>query len=446
MCSFYAVQAALSRSGEIRMVMDTAFTFDRFAPPHLDDPYPLYRDARERAGVFYADAFDVWVVTRYDDVRDVLMDPARFSSAYLIHTPHAPAAGVTEILQQGHPEVRILLNQDPPEHARARSLVAKAFAPRRARALEPRVQEIADRLVDAFAGAGHADLVRQLTLPLPLQVICELIGLPLRDAEQVRAWTDDLKLLTSFGATPEQQLQAARGSVAFEHYLADQVEQRRREGRDDLLTDIMTARVVGEQPLTTDEIISLLKTLVFGGHETTANLIGTALLLLLQRPELWRAAPDDPRLVDAAVEEALRLDAPVQGMYRRAVADTEVAGVTIPAGAQVFALFGSANRDPAIFADPDGFDPGRTDADRHLSFGRGIHFCIGAALARLEAHTAITTLSGRIPGLRLAPGFRAPYLPNLLHRGPSRLDAVWDQEDTTQGHTTQGHTTRGHTT
>jgi cytochrome P450 len=151
-----------------------------------------------------------------------------------------------------------------------------------------------------------------------------------------------------------------------------------------------------------------------------------ALLLLLQRPELWRAAADGPELVDAAVEETLRVDTPVQGMFRRAVADATVGGVTIPAGAQVFALFGSANRDPAIFADPDEFNPSRSDADRHLAFGRGVHFCIGAALARLEARTAITTLSRRIPGLRLTAGFCAPYLPNLLHRGPSRLDAVWD--------------------
>jgi cytochrome P450 len=358
-------------------------------------------------------------------VREVLSDPARFSSAYLIHTPHTPAPGVLEILRTGHPEVRILLNQDPPDHLRARSLVAKAFGPRRVRVLRPRIQEITDRLLDAFAADRRADLIRQLTLPLPLQVICELIGLPPADAGQVRAWTDDMALLTSFGATPEQQLAAAHGVVAFEGYLADQVQQRRRHGRDDLLTDIVTARVEGEQPLDTEEIISLLKTLVFAGHETTANLIGTALLLLLQRPGLWRAVQDDPELVDAVVEETLRIDAPVQGMFRRAVADTEVAGVTIPAGAQVFVLFGSANRDPAVFATPDDFHPARTEADRHLSFGRGIHFCIGAALARVEAATAISTLSRRIPDLRLAPGFRAPYLANLLHRGPTRLEAVW---------------------
>jgi cytochrome P450 len=408
--------------------VDTAasFAFDRFAEPHLDDPYPLFRQAREQAGAFYAEAFDLWVVTGYDDVRTVLTDVARFSSAYLIRTPHAPAPGVTDILQEGHPEVRVLINQDPPEHARTRALVAKAFAPRRVRQLRPRVQEITDGLVDSFAGDGHADLVSQFAARLPLRVICELIGLPRQDADMVWAWTEQLKVLTSFGATPEQQRDAAHGSVAYERYLAAQVEQRRQDGRDDLLTDLVAARLDGAAPLTTGEIISLLITLVFAGHETTTNLIGNALLLLLRRPDLWRAAPDDPVLVEAVVEEMLRVDPPVQGMFRRAVTDVEIAGVTIPAGAQVFALFGSANRDPAAFADPDRFDASRRDTDRHLSFGRGIHFCIGATLARQEAHTAITTLARRIPHLRLAPGFRVPYPPNLMHRGPAQLDTVWD--------------------
>jgi cytochrome P450 len=410
------------------MAAGSTVEFDRFAPPHLADPYPLYRRVREQAGVFFADAFGMWIVTRYQDVRTVLTDSARFSSAYLIRTPHQPASGVTEILAQGYPEVRILLNQDPPEHTRARALVAKAFSPRRVTALAPRIQQITDELIDVFAATGQADLVRQLSWPLPLRVICELIGLPLTDAEQVRAWTDDLARLTSFGATPDEQRAAAHGSVAFERYLADQIDQRRHSGRDDLLTAILTTEADGAdgaEPLTTGEVISLLMTLLFAGHETTANLIGNAFLLLLQRPELWAAASTDPRLVDAVIEETLRIDAPVQGMFRVAVTDTELAGVTIPAGAQVFALIGAANHDPDTFAAPDTVDPHRPGADRHLSFGHGIHFCIGAALARAEARTAITTLTRRIPTLRLAPGFTAPYLPNLLHRGPHRLDTTW---------------------
>ena len=405
--------------------MTASFTFDRFTADNLADPYPLYRRMREEQPVYYADAFGVWMVTRYDDVRRVLMDPTRFSSAFQIRTPHAPAPGVPEILAEGHPEVPALLNEDPPEHRRTRDLVAKAFSARRIAGLEPRVVATVTELLDAIQARGHTDLVVDLATPLPLRVICELIGLPAGDAPRVRAWTDQLALLTSFGATPEEQRAAAHESVEFERYLAAAIADRRAAGRDDLLSDLIRVRADGAAPLTDAEIISLLISLVFAGHETTANLIASALVLLLHRPELWAAIGDDPDLVPAVVEETLRIDAPVQGMFRRAVFDVQLGGVTIPAGAQVFALFAAANRDDAVFEKPDEFDPGRPSKDRHLAFGRGIHFCLGAALARMESQTALRMLRERLPGLHLDPGFTIPYVPNLMHRGPRSLPATW---------------------
>jgi cytochrome P450 len=401
-----------------------AFAFDRFTAENLADPYPLYRRLREEQPVYYAAEFGVWVVSRYDDVRRVLMDPTRFSSAFQIRTPHVPAPGVAEILAEGHPEVPALLNEDPPEHRRTRDLVAKAFSARRMAGLQPRITAMVTELLDAMEPRGRADLVAELATPLPLQVICELIGLPAEDAPRIGAWTKQLALLTSFGATADPQRAAARESVQFERYLAAAVADRRATGRDDLLSDLIRVRADGAAPLSDLEIISLLISLVFAGHETTANLIASALVLLLHRPELWAAA-DDPDLVAAAVEETLRIDAPVQGMYRRAVFDVQVSGVTIPAGGQVFALFASANRDDAVFDRPDEFDPGRPDKERHLSFGRGIHYCLGAPLARMESQTALRMLRERLPGLHLDPGFRVPYLPNLMHRGPHTLPASW---------------------
>jgi cytochrome P450 len=405
------------------------FVFDRFSESHVGDPYPLYRRAREQAPVFYADAFGVWVVTRHDDVRAVLSDVERFSSAFLIRTPLVAADGVREILAEGYLEVPALLNEDPPAHSRTRALVAAAFSPRRTRELAPRVQRFADELIDGFAADGGADLVGRFALPLPLRVICELIGIPAADAGQVRAWTEELKTLTSFEATPERQREAAHQSVAFERYLAALVQARRAEPRDDLLSDLLTADAPPDAGgrFSTTELVSLLITLIFGGHETTANLIGSALVLLLGRPGLVAEVAADPAKVDPLVEETLRADPPVQGSFRTVVADTELSGVRLPAGAQVFAVIGSANRDPAAADDPDTFDPDRAHPERHLAFGRGIHFCVGAALARLEARTAITTLVRRLPELRLADGFRAPYVANLLHRGPTRLDAVWSR-------------------
>jgi cytochrome P450 len=402
-----------------------AFTFDRFTAENLADPYPLYQRLREEQPVYYAEEFDVWVVSRYDDVRRVLMDPTRFSSAFQIRTPHVPAPGVLAILAEGHPEVPALLNEDPPEHRRTRDLVAKTFSPRRIGGLQPRITAIVTELLDAMEPRGKADLVAEFATPLPLRVVCELIGLPAGDAVRIGAWTQQLALLTSYGATADEQRAAARESVEFERYLAAAVADRRAAGRDDLLTDLIRARAGGAAPLTDAEIISLLISLVFAGHETTANLIASALVLLLHRPELWAAAGEDPELVGTVVEETLRIDAPVQGMYRRAVFDVQISGVTIPAGAQVFALFASANRDGAVIDRPDEFDPGRPDKEQHLAFGRGIHFCLGAALARIEAATALRMLRERLPDLRLDSGFRIPYLPNLMHRGPQNLPTTW---------------------
>jgi cytochrome P450 len=407
------------------VLVTASFTFDRFAAENLADPYGLYRRVREEQPVFYADAFDVWVVSRYEDVRRVLMDPTRFSSAFQIRTPHAPAPGVTEILAAGHPEVPALLNEDPPAHRRTRDLVAKTFTPRRIALLEPQITAIVGELLDAMEPRGHADLVTDLATPLPLRVICELIGFPAEDAPRIGRWTQQLATLTSFGASAEEQRETAHESVEFERYLAAAVADRRAEVRDDLLSDLIRVRPDGAAPLTDLEIISLLITLVFAGHETTANLIANALTLLLHRPELWAAVGEDPDLVPAVVEETLRMDAPVQGMYRRAVFDVQISGVAIPAGAQVFVLIGSANRDDAAFEKPDDFDPGRSGKDRHLAFGRGIHFCLGAPLARTEAQTALRLLRERLPGLRLDPGFVLPYVPNLMHRGPQSLPASW---------------------
>jgi cytochrome P450 len=410
------------------------FVFDRFSESNVRDPYPLYRRARAEAPAFHADAFGVWVVTRHDDVRTVLTDVARFSSAFGIRTPLVAADGVREILAGGYPEVPALLNEDPPAHTRTRALVATAFSPRRTRKLAPRVQQLTDALIDGFAADGEADLVARFALPLPLRVICELIGIPSADAGRVRAWTEELKTLTSFEVTPERQREAAHQSVAFERYLAALVEARRADPRDDLLTDLVAVEAPEDAGgrFSTTELVSLLLTLIFGGHETTANLIGSALVQVLGRPGLAAAVAADPARAEPVIEETLRADPPVQGSFRKVVAETELSGVRIPAGAQVFAVIASANRDPAATDDPDAddpdtFDPARARPDRHLAFGRGIHFCIGAALARLEARTAITTLVRRLPGIRLADGFDTPYVANLLHRGPARLDAVWSR-------------------
>ncbi|HEY6747792.1 MAG TPA: cytochrome P450 [Mycobacteriales bacterium] len=397
------------------MTEQSTVTFDRFSPGAVADPYSLYDRVRER-GPFLDDALGMWIVGRYDDVRTVLADHERFSSDFNIRSPQWPPPEVAAVLATGYPEVHVLLNQDPPEHTTKRAIINGTFSPRRVRALTPIVQRLADGLIDRVADAGRADLIGGLAWPLPLSITCELLGLPVADATRIRAWIDVMTELTSYGTTPERLVEVARESVEFERYLAAFAAERRADPRDDLSSDLIAGG------LSDLEMISLLVNMIFAGHETTSNLIGNTLLALLG-PGPIGTRPGDEQ-IDAAVEETMRHEPPVQGMFRRARADVELGGATIPAGSMIFALIGAANRDPAAFADPDAFRPGRPGPP-HLGFGRGVHFCVGAQLARMEVRVVIRTVLDRLPGLRLAPGFVPPYLPNLMHRGPRRLDVVW---------------------
>jgi cytochrome P450 len=393
----------------------STLAFDRFTPAAVADPYPLYDHVRD-SGPFLDTALGMWIVGRYDDVRVVLSDHERFSSDFNIRSPQWPSPEVAAVLATGFPEVHVLLNQDPPDHTAVRALVSGTFSPRRVRELTPTVQRLATGLIDRFAAAGRADLIGELAWPLPLDVICELLGLPVADALQIRSWIDALTGLTSYGTTPDRQIELAHESVAFEHYLAGFIAARRSHPRDDLTSELLAST------LSDLEMISLLVNLIFAGHETTSNLIGNTLLALLTAGPIVARPSDDQ--IDAAVDETMRRDPPVQGMFRLARTDVELDGVTIPAGSMIFALMGAANRDPKAYADPDAFDPGRSGPP-HLGFGRGVHYCVGAQLARMEARVVLRTLLARLPGLRLAPGFTPPYLPNLMHRGPRRLDVTW---------------------
>jgi cytochrome P450 len=390
------------------------FDFPRLSEPHLSNPYPLYARARAEAPVFYSPDFGLWVLTRHRDVLAALTDPRRFSSVFFMRTPTGAPAEVGRILADGYPELPMLVNQDPPDHTRMRALVNKTFLPARVAALEPVIREIAERRIDTFVADGHADLMRELAFPLPMEVICTLIGLPAERHTQLKAWTEDLVALGSPASAGERLIAAARGSVAFQRYLADEIDRRRSVPSGDLLTALVTAELDDGRRMTTAELVNLLIVMIFAGHETTTNLIGNTLPLVLAHP-----GGD----TSAAVFEGLRMDSPVQGMFRTTTVEVVVSGVSIPAGAQVLLLFGSANRDGDVFDEPDTFRPGRADGVRQLGFGRGIHYCIGAALALLEARIVIDALVRRLPGLRMTED--PTYAPSLMHRGPLGLQASW---------------------
>lgn len=403
--------------------------FDPLDPAQRADPFPVYAEARRDAPVFYAPAFDLWVVTRHEDVLAVLKDDETFSSRNALRSsPREPLPEVREVLARGWPEMPIIVDSDPPLHTRIRRPITKAFTPRRVAELAPRIEAIAQELLDGFAADGEADIVERFAWPLPLRVMGELIGVPAGDLhwlhERSRDW------LSLYGATGsvEEQVAAAEGTVALQRYFVAAMEERTAEPRDDLMSALLAAVAEEDDPISIVELAGVPLDLVVAGHVTVTRAIGSALVLLLRRPGALEELRSDPTLVAPAIEEILRLESPAQGLFREATRDVELGGVLLPRGARLMVHFGSANRDEAVFADAGSYDPRRPDVNKHVAFGKGIHFCIGAPLARLELSIALPLLLERLPDLRRADDGPLAYDPIFFARGLATLRLGWDPQ------------------
>jgi len=400
--------------------------YNPLAPEVLADPYPLFEAAHRDAPVFYSERFRLWFVTRFADIWTVLRDPATFSSAISTTVATEVSAEVERVLAEGWGEVSTLVTCDPPAHTRFRSLINKAFTPRRVAEREGRIREIAGSLVDGFIAEGRTDLVRRYAYPLPMTVIAEILGVPHQDLDRFKRWSDDVVARLSAELPAERQIACARSLVEFQHYFSDRLDERSREPRDDMLTDLLNARIEGAAPLTRGEQLSILQQLLVAGNETTTNLIANMVVLLLERPEAWRAVCASPERAAAAVEEALRMESPVQGLFRSTTRDVELGGVRLPAGAHLQLLYAAGNRDAEEFPNPDRFDLERANASSHLAFGGGAHFCLGASLARLEGRIALQTLTARLPGLRLDAERERARVPHFFLRGFAHLWVRWE--------------------
>ncbi|MGW3007845.1 cytochrome P450 family protein [Streptomyces sp. NPDC001219] len=391
--------------------------------PLLDDPYGAYaalRDAGPVHRITGTDGNPAWLVTRYDDVRRALADP-RLS----LDKRHAAPTGYRGFALPPALDAN-LLNMDPPDHTRVRRLVAKAFTPGRVEALRAPVRRTADALLDAMAERGRADLIADYAEPLPIAVICDLLGIPERDRRDFRAWSD--ALLSPDPSRPELMKEAIGAMLEFYTGL---IAAKRAEPGEDLLSDLIAVRAEeapGEEGdrLTEDELTSLAFLILFAGYETAVHLIGNGVLTLFDHPERLAQLQRDPAELPTAVEEFLRFDTPYPLAIRRfPKEDIEIGGVRIAAGESVLLSIASANRDPARFPEPDTFDPGR-DLSGQLAMGHGIHHCLGAALARMEVVTALDALLGRFPGLRLAvPRGDLRYRRSLRVRGLISLPVTW---------------------
>jgi cytochrome P450 len=398
--------------------------FDPLAPDQREDPYPVYALARSEQPVFHTPAYDLWVVTRYDDVLQVLKDHDTFSSTGALKSSPEPfPPEVREVLAEGWPDMPYIIEIDPPLHDRIRGLVTKAFTPRRIAELEPRVAEIASGLIDGFAAEGRVDVIDCFAWPLPLRVLGDLLGLPEDDLGRLHQWGTDWLLLQQPGP-PERRVEHARGLVEMQRYFVRALEEREREPRDDLMGALVERRAESDPPLSLPEVAGLPLDLMVAGHVTVTRAIGSALALVFRHPELARQLLD-PATAPQAIEEILRLESPAQGLFRRTTREVKLGEATLPAGARVMVHFGSANRDECVFASADRLDPGREELGRHVAFGKGIHFCIGAPLARVELRTALPLLLERLPGLRAAaePHVREDV---FFARGFRSLVVEWD--------------------
>ncbi|MEU6232709.1 cytochrome P450 [Kitasatospora sp. NPDC047058] len=393
--------------------MTTTAKFDPWSAAFVAHPYDAYRELREHAPVTYYEPTGQWLVARHEDVSALLRD-RRLGRTYTHRFTHEefgrpapdPAHEPFHTLNDHG-----LLDLEAPDHTRIRRLVSKAFTPRMVEGLRPTVQRLAGELVDGLLAAGGGDLITAVAEPLPVAVIAEMLGVPAADRHLLRPWSADITGMFELNPTEETARRAVTASIEFSDYLRALIRERRADPGPDLISALIQAQE-GSDALSEQEMVSTCVLLLNAGHEATVNTTGNGWWALFRNPgELARLRGDVDGLLPTAVEELMRWDTPLQMFERWVLEDIEVRGVTVPRGSEVALLFGSANRDPARFADPDRLDLGRTD-NPHVTFGAGIHFCLGAPLARLELTESYGALLRRAPGLRLVrePEWRPGYV------------------------------------
>jgi cytochrome P450 len=413
-------------------------------PSMVRCPYPTYAHLRGDHPIQWLESIGAFAVTRYVDVMNVLRRTEEFSSARqsgpgaatnLARRVAADPSYDEQLramatrrlaIAQNSP---VLVNADPPKHSRQRRLMNRTFAPSRVGQLEPGIQALTDELIDRFVGRGSADLVGELAIPLPMTVIARALGIEGVEGigpTTLKRWSDSfVKANGNPPLTTEEITELFSSMMACYDFFTAQLEDRHREPRDDLLNDVAHAKI-GDEELTFNEQLQISTLFMIAGNETTTSLIGSAMLMLLRDAATLQRLRDDASLIPAYLEEALRLEPPVQGLFRIANADTEVGGTAIPAGSFLWLLYGSGNRDADVFSDADDVAFDRVDGRPHLSFGGGPHFCLGANLARAEARIALESLLRRLPELELAPDEQGEqWYPNLVQHALTRLNVVF---------------------
>jgi cytochrome P450 len=397
--------------------------FDPLSPEFLADPFAVLDSLPRESQVFYAPAIDYYVVTRYPDIEAVLLDHETYSSApaQLPLVQLLPEAAQI-LLAGGHKPQPSMVSLDPPAHTRLRSPTARAFTPRRVAEMEPRIRATVDQLLDAVDPSEPFDLVSTLTFPLPATIIFNFVGIPERDWPQLKKWCGHRAGLVWGRPTPAEQVRHAENMAAYRHYLRALVATKAHAHGDDFAAALLAIHNEDPDALTHEEITSILYSLTFAGHETTNYLIGNAVHRLLKEPGRWDAVVADPQLIPSAVNEILRYDTSVPAWRRVTKRPVRLGGVDLPQGAKLFLWLAASGRDASVFPKPKIFDLQRSNSTKTLAFGKGIHYCLGAALGKLETQIALEGLTRRFPRLRLVEGQKLSFPPNISFRGP---EALW---------------------
>ena len=397
-----------------------------YEPFNMNDPFASYEALRADEPVMFDERIGYFVVSRYDDVKAVFEDWETFSS----ENAQAP------VRPMGEPAKRVMADggftaysglsaRIPPDHTRIRAVASKAFTPRRYKVLEPLIRQNIDDMIDQMVAAGEpGDILHDIANDVPTITILTLIGVDTDMIPTIKEWSVSRAMLTWGELTDEEQIPHAHNLVAYWNFCQEQVTQNRATPGDNLVADLLALQNAGEE-ISDHEIASLLYSMLFAGHETTTTLISNSLRVLLSHPDAYQALVNDPEKISGAIDEILRFSGSIVAWRRKATRDAEIGGVAIPEGSGVLLLMGSANRDATVFDNPDTFDIERENARNHLSFGYGIHFCLGNLLAKLQGRVALEEITKKLPQLRLMPGATIRFLDNLSFRTPTSVPVEW---------------------
>lgn len=383
---------------------------DMMSPELRLNPFPMYTLMRENSPVFYYEEHNIWCVFGYNDVRTVLNDSTHFSSQHGQARPGAPSDPIID---------SSMVSQDPPRHTQLRGLVSKAFTPRVIAELEPRIRKITHELLDQVIETGQIDLAKDLTIPLPVVVIAELLGVPAQDRDRFKRWSDHVIASADSFVTGVEIPESRQSMQEMYAYFRQIIAERRVDPKGDMISLLLQVEVDGEH-LSEEEVLSFCWVLLVAGNETTTSLLGNTLLTLLEHPEALARVQGQPALIPQTIEEVLRYRSPAQIMFRVVKEEIQMGGHILKPGQRVLAFIGSANRDPEVFPDPDRFDIDR-NPNPHIAFGHGIHFCLGAPLARLEGRIALEAVLERLHDLQRVDDEPLEPMRGILIMGPANL-------------------------